>query len=417
MIRKLILAALLGMVGQLTLAQRDLPIISASSKSVDIRDGNHFKKGYWYIFPDRKPDYYYVEIPEKPHQVTFITDLDSISFDIKYGENYDFIILLNGNDSCFTRISATYKNLDSYTRKRITPNPDTLSFTLGDNDKIYLKGTINGSQPLDIQFDLGNGGTIIKKSSVEKVKMEFDETITLYNSDGTNLVPASSRNLLEIGNMIWDSIGIAVADNMTHREDLIVGNSLFKNKIIEIDYDQKKLVIHDTLPHLNAGYSKHDIIRDGGTVPFIKGSLTFQGKTQKGWMMFDTGAYTSILNSSDVPITNKMLGELKSMIGIDHEAFIPKLSIGSYEFSGFNYVTRDMDGDDFHLILGNDLLKRFNLILDNRNGHIYLKPNSLTSDLYRNPDYVVVRVVTSFLFLLLLAGILVYRKRRKKIKY
>ncbi|MDD7888280.1 pepsin/retropepsin-like aspartic protease family protein [Flavivirga sp. 57AJ16] len=417
MIHKLILTSLLGMVGQLTLAQSDLPTTRASTKNVDIRDGNHFKKGYWYIFPDRKPDFYYVEIPEKPHQVTFITDLDSISFDVKYRENYDFIVLLNGKDSCFTRISATYKNLDSYTRKRISPDPDTLSFILGDNDKIYLKGRINDSQLLDIQFDLGNGGTIIKKSSVEKVKMEFDETITLHNSDGTNQVPAASTNSLEIGNLVWDSVKIAVADNMTYREDLIVGNSLFKNKIIEIDYDQKILVIHDTLPHLNSSYSKHNIIRDGGTIPFIEGSLTFQGKTQKGWMMFDTGAYTSILNSSDVSTTNKMLGELKKMIGIDNKAFIPKLSIGSYEFSGFNYVAQKMDGNGLHLILGNDLLKRFNFILDNRNGHIYLKPNSLTPDSYRNPEYVVVRVVASLLFLLLLVGILVYWKRRKKVKY
>jgi hypothetical protein len=286
---------------------------------------------------------------------------------------------------------------------------------LGDNDKIYLKGTIHDSQPLDIQFDLGAGGTIIKKSSLKKVKLKFDKTVTLSNSDGIQQVPAASTNYLGMGNLVWDSVSIAVADNMTHREDLIVGNSLFKNKILEINYDQKILVIHDSLPQLDPRYSKYDIIRDGGTVPFIEGTLTFRDKTQKGWMIFDTGAYTSILNSSDVATSNKMLGELMKMIGMNNKAFIPKLSIGSYEFSGFNYVAQKMDGDGLHLILGNDLLKRFNLILDNRIGYLYLKPNLLASDPYRTPEYVVVRVVAGLLFLLLLVGILVYWKRKKKL--
>ena len=415
MTNKFVLIALLLVAGEFAYAQSDLPIIRASSKNVDIRDGNHFRKGYWYIFPERRPDYYYVEIPEKSHTVTFTTDLDSISFNIDYGKKYDFIILLNGKDSCYTRISATYKNLDPYTHKKVASGPDTLPFILGDNDKIYLKGTINDSQPLDIQFDLGNGGTIIKKSSVKKVTMEFDKTVTLHNSDGSNQVPSSSSNHLEMGNLIWDSLGIAVADNMTYREDLIIGNSLFKNKILEINYDQKILVIHDSLPQLESLYTKHDIIRDGGTVPFIEGTLTFRNKTQKGWMLFDTGAYTSILNSRDVPTTNKMLVELKKMIGINRKTFVPKLNIGDYKFSGFNYVSQKMDGNGLQLILGNDLLKRFNFILDNQKGHLYLKPNLLTKDPYSNPEYVVVRVVTGFLFLLLLAGILVYRKRRKKL--
>ena len=408
---KFILTTLLFALGQVAFSQSNLPIIRASSKNVTIRDGNHFKKGYWYIFPEKKPDFYFVEIPEKPHAVSFITDMDSISFDIIYGKDYDFIILLNGKDSCYTRISANYKNLDHFTRKKVKSGSDTLSFTLGDNDKVYLKGTINGSQPLDILFDLGAGGTIIKKSSVEKVKMKFDQTIILTNSGGTHQVPTASRNLLEMGNLVWDSISIAEGDNMTHREDVIVGNSLFKNKILEIDYNKKILIIHDMLPRLDASYSQHDIILDG-SVPFIEGSLTFRDKTQKGWMMVDLGAYTSILNSRDVPTTNKMLGEAKKMIGLSNKAFAPSLNIGIYEFSGFNYSTQKLNGDGFHLILGSDLMKRFNLILDNQNGYFYLKPNSLIHEPYRNPEYFVVRVATGMLILLLI--ILVYWKKRRK---
>jgi len=408
---RILLATLLITFTRVIAAQGTRQVIRASSKIVDIRDGDHFKRGYWYIMPEKNPDYYFVEIPEKPHRVTFITDVDSISFEMEYGMEVDFIILLNGKDSCHTRISAKYRNLHPLTRKKNTSISDTLSFVLGGNDKIYLKGIVNGSHPLDIQFDLGAGGPVINKSSVEKVNMALDEIITLQNSDGINQVPSASKNILEIGNLIWDSVRIAVADNMTHREDLILGNSMFKNKIMEIDYDKKILVVHHALPTIGKSYSQHNLILDGA-IPFVEGNLTFRGKTQKGWMLFDTGAYTSILNSEDVSATNKMLGEARKMIGLGNEWSAPKLNIGSYALMGFNYSTQKMKGDGIQLLLGNDLLKRFNLVLDNRNGFIYLKPNSLTKNTFSNPEYYVVRIALGLLILLI--GTLVYFKMRKK---
>ena len=35
-------------------------------------------------------------------EVSFTTDLDSISFQMKIGDQQDFIVLLNGKDSAFT---------------------------------------------------------------------------------------------------------------------------------------------------------------------------------------------------------------------------------------------------------------------------------------------------------------------------
>ena len=396
---------------QFALAQSDLPVVRASSKTVDIRDGKHFREGYWAIMPERKPDYYYTEIPEKPHTVTFITNLDSISVDLTYGKEFDFIILLNGKDSCYTRISARYRNLNTFTRKKTGVESDTIPFRLGDNSKIYLKGNLNGSQLLDIQLDLGAGGSVIKKASVAKVNMNFDQTTTLHNTDGSNQVPFSSRNLLQIGDLAWDSVSIAVADNMTHREDLIIGNSLFRNKILEINYDKMVLVIHDTLPGHATSYCRRDLVLDGGVIPFVEVSLS-QGDTKSGWAMFDTGAYTTILNSQDVPIPYRVLGELGKMVGSNRNRFIPKLSIANQEFSGFNYNVQDMGKNGLHMILGNDLLKRFNTILDNRNGYLYMQPNSLIQSPYgRRGEYYLVMIATGVL--LLLTGIVVYRRIRK----
>jgi hypothetical protein len=287
-------------------------------------------KHHWLVMPEKKPDYYYVEIPEKPHQVTFITDLDSISFNVEYEKEYDFIILMNNRDSCHTRIVTKYKSPDRYKSIAAPGSPDTIPFTIGDNSKIYFKGRINNSDILDIQFDLGSGGTIIKKSSVQKVKMIFDDSVILSNSDGINKVPASKSNTLHIENLEWDSIYISVADNMTSREDMITGNRLFNNKIVEIDYDKKIMIIHDSIPVIDTSYSRHDIILDGNVVPFIEAALLFKSRNKRGWFLFDTGAYTTILNNEHIPAANKILYEAKKMIGLDNRTLVPSLTIGDH---------------------------------------------------------------------------------------
>lgn len=92
--------------GQLVLAQHKLPIIKAKLKKVDVRDGDVFRKGVWNLSPEYKPDVYYALEPTKEQTITFYTDVDFISFGVKPGHFYDFIVVLNKVDSCLTRIQS-----------------------------------------------------------------------------------------------------------------------------------------------------------------------------------------------------------------------------------------------------------------------------------------------------------------------
>ena len=69
---------------------------------VDIRDGSVFKKAYWHISPNLSPDRYITS--SKNATVTFITDIDSISFRVKPKEKYQFVILLNNKEKALTEI-------------------------------------------------------------------------------------------------------------------------------------------------------------------------------------------------------------------------------------------------------------------------------------------------------------------------
>jgi Domain of unknown function (DUF4932) len=84
--------------------QDKLPIIRSNSSTVSIQDGDEFKKNNWILVPEAKPDVYEAKLKDgKPQRVTFITDVESISFLVHEGKKYDFIIQ-RGDDLCYTQI-------------------------------------------------------------------------------------------------------------------------------------------------------------------------------------------------------------------------------------------------------------------------------------------------------------------------
>ncbi|PAM91788.1 hypothetical protein B4N84_23450 [Flavobacterium sp. IR1] len=99
---KIRLLLFLSFVGQLITAQTNLPIVKASSKKVDIRDGSILTKEGWNISPELNPDVY--QSSSLGQKVTFITDKDSISVKIKKDMQFDFIVLLNDSIKAHTQI-------------------------------------------------------------------------------------------------------------------------------------------------------------------------------------------------------------------------------------------------------------------------------------------------------------------------
>ena len=95
---------------QILSAQTNLPVIKASSKLVDVRDGDSYQKASWTITPEAKPDIY--TSSSKGRKVTFYTDKDSISVKITEHTKFDFIIVLNDTAKALTEITYQPGYLD-----------------------------------------------------------------------------------------------------------------------------------------------------------------------------------------------------------------------------------------------------------------------------------------------------------------
>jgi transglutaminase-like putative cysteine protease len=99
---KITLITVLSLFAQFLFAQKNIPIIKATSKKVDIRDGKNFRKQNWTISPEINPDVY--ETISLGQKVTFITDKDSITVKIKKDTEFNFIVLLNDSIKANTQI-------------------------------------------------------------------------------------------------------------------------------------------------------------------------------------------------------------------------------------------------------------------------------------------------------------------------
>lgn len=371
-------------------AQTPLPILKAGYDNLDIRDGDHFRKGIWVVMPEKRPDHYYVELPRKLHKVTFFSDRDSISFDCSYGNTYNFIIL-RGHDSCYTQVIADFKTIN---RPKGAENfSDTIPFTIGSNNKIFIQATLNDGPSLKFQFDFGSDGLSIRTATLDKIKL-------------------SALNRLMIGKWHWDSLKFDVYDhNMKRNEDGLLGNRLFMDKIVELNYDHQVMIIHDSLPNVT-GYQKQPMILLG-SIPLFHAKVG----TGNPWLIYDSG------DSGDANFTEATTEQYgintsaRTIFAIPGRKLVRlnDLEVGGVHFLNLPAVLSTAGSGDEASVLGNSVLKRFNAVIDNRNGYIYFKPNHFLHEPFEHIEFNIYGSIALAIFTIVVLTFLIrllIKKRR-----
>jgi hypothetical protein len=360
--------------GLLTFAQKRLPVIKATKETALILDGENVKID-WKLDPGMKPDIYYVNIPRKQGKVTLRTDLDKISFKTKYGEAYDFVVLLNQKDSCFVRFVAR-ETPTPVSLQMNKPYPATIPFTLT-GSRIYFKGYLNDGKVVNIQFDLGAGGACVNRLSSEKLRLTFDQKTMVSNTQGVNEARVSSANVLSMAGFTWKGVPLTEVGNMKAEEDLIIGNGPFRDKIIEIDYDKMILIVHERLPEYAKNYKKQEVFFEQDR-PKFKAEFIQNAKKYTFWCLFDTGREGTMLIGEDFTGQADHWNGLKELEIINGRKIVRlDAIIGGVVISDIvTNAANPAQPQGRPTLFGNQILNHFNVILDNQKGVIYLKPNS-----------------------------------------
>ncbi|MBO0949402.1 hypothetical protein [Fibrella forsythiae] len=382
------------LLSQLAFGQSRLPVIRATSPRVAIRDGAFLDKNAWSLSPKLRPDIFTADRTRQPKWVTFYTDIDSIRVRVKPGSASDFVVLLNGNDSCFTRIASAIPASRNVPRAARTH--DTIPFVLTSYNAIHVKAIINRRDTVSLHFDVGSFDFRLTREAVlKRTHLLAGQPDALAGTARPDFTKREKIVTLQLGKLVWTNPTVTVTGLTAHEMDGRFGWNLFEGKAVEIDYDKGLLIVHSQRPRGLSGYAKSKLTFIRSFV-CIDGTLTVANRPYTGKFLLDTGADKAMILDStwmarqhvptDLPLIKR--SAVTDPRGVRYETRVvrmPGLTVNGFALTAIPATLlgskRPLDFDINYL--GNDLLKRFNTILDFRTDHIYLKPNSLINLPYR----------------------------------
>lgn len=278
-----------------------------------------------------------------------------------------------------------------FTLSNIAFAQEIIPFELGDDNRIYIKGLINQSDTLNLVFDLGANITVINKTNMEakNVSITFDTLVINAGGNGTSEESKSFNNIVSIGTQDYTTkevLGISYPENA--KLDGLIGWNFFEDKIVEIDFESKELLISDKLPDYYVRYSKNKL-KFISCLPYIK-LILYKGKKKiKIWSMLDTGYNSTLKVYYNTVIENKLLNEYPIMgeststgtdgaVAKSDYVLLPRIEIGGYEIYNMPAdLVKTKVNSTIPALFGGNLLKRFHIILDFKNKDVYIKPNTM----------------------------------------
>lgn len=270
-------------------------------------------------------------------------------------------------------------------------------FLLMDGGIIILKATIgNFPDTLNFVLDTGCGGISLDSSTVEDLKLT--PAISSKTIKGIGQLKQAKfvyNQTFHLPNLSIDSFEYHINDYEFLRQsygikvDGVIGYSFLKHFIVKVDYDKRMIEVW------KPGVIKYP---KGGSLmplsieklPFFNAHIKDKSSMESSYI-FDTGAELCLLMSSSFVENSNVLSSNKKIVEIPAEGLggsqmmkftaIPELRVGQYSFKN---VPSLIFKDEYNVtqypktggIIGNDLLHRFNLIINYPDAVIHLLPNS-----------------------------------------
>ena len=262
---------------------------------------------------------------------------------------------------------------------------------------ITLKARIgNFPDTLTFVLDTGSGGISLDSSTADYLKVPTrlsDRTIRgiagvrrVYFSYGQTLhLPNLSVENLDFHINDYDVLTSAYGEKI----DGIIGLSFLSRYILKVDYDSLAISVYSkgTIKYPRGGFLLKPLIN---TIPIFHANIK-DNRLLNSRFYFDTGAGMCLLLSADFVSDSNFVKPKRKWYATQAEGLggkapmkqgvIKQIQLGPYKFK--NVPTYIFD-DAYNVtqypalggLIGNDLLRRFNLIINYERKDIYMIPNS-----------------------------------------
>lgn len=279
-----------------------------------------------------------------------------------------------------------------------TNSPSTLMgsipFELTAHNNISVEAILNGKDTVRLMFHTAASSITLIKSSADNIKsVEWNQESDVKSWGGESKARYSKSNSLKIGNFTWENQSIWETQHSGPTTDGKFGPNLFEGKIIEIDFDESIIKIHNSLPSKAKSYHASALQYENGFL-FIEGTSKIGSNKIKNRFLIHSGYGGSILYDDEFVKANG-LGQQLSIIDEKElkdsygnvlktkKATLPLFAIGGKKLRNIPVgFFEGSIGRQRMSVIGGDVLKRFNIIIDAEREYIYLKPNNLKKTSY-----------------------------------
>lgn len=271
---------------------------------------------------------------------------------------------------------------------------NSIPFTLTTHNNIVIETVLGNKDTLNLMLHTAANSVILTKKTTKNLKnIHWGSQIELGSWGGRATSRYSKNNTIEIGNIKRDNVTVWEDENSGPTTDGKFGLNFFEGYVIEIDFDNSIIILNKELPKKIEEYVKMPLLIKNDRF-YIEAISSISGVEYRNQFLIHSGYGGAILYDDKFVADNKIgekikiidEKELKDSFGNTlkiKRGVLPELRLGTLKLIdvpvGF---FEGKIGKQQMSVLGADVLKRFNVIIDSKREHIYLKKNQLI-----NMDY------------------------------
>lgn len=270
-----------------------------------------------------------------------------------------------------------------------------IPFELTSYNNIAIKTVVNRQDTVKLMFHLAASSVTLTEEALQKVnsiKFERTDSVSSWGGNG-NTSRFSKSNELQIESLVWKNTPIWENKNSGQNTAGKFGLDLFKDKIVAIDFEKKIITVSEELPKTINKYRKLNIDYKNDMM-FVTANCEVEGMNISNKFLIHSGYAGSVLFDDQFSNTNKLSEKLKitsekqlkdsyGNVLKTKKAILPKFTLSSFHLKDIPVGFFDgAIGRQKMSVIGGDMLKRFNIIIDAKREFIYLKPNKLRDEKY-----------------------------------
>ncbi|MNK00071.1 hypothetical protein D3C87_178520 [compost metagenome] len=270
-----------------------------------------------------------------------------------------------------------------------------IPFELTNYNNIAINTVLNKKDTVKLMFHLAASSVTLTEEALQKInsiKFERTDSVNSWGGSG-NTSRFSKSNELQIGSLVWKNTPIWENKNSGQNTGGKFGLDLFKGKIISIDFEKKIISISEELPKNIKKYQKLNIDYKDDMM-FVAANCEVGGASIANKFLIHSGYAGSILFDDQFSNANKLSDRLKitsekqlkdsyGNVLKTKKAILSNFALGNFNLKNIPVGFFDgAMGRQKMSVLGGDILKRFNIVIDAKREFIYLKPNKLKNAAY-----------------------------------